>query len=465
MSFAFDWGAFTKNQVFLEKCKDLLDVALNKNTPPIIEGPITVKELCWGSQEPILETLEIGEVGNDRFRGIFKLNYDGDGFLTLSTKVQANLLNVYAQTASSFALPSFLGAAGSLSIPLNLTLSDFKMSGIVICVFSRSRGLTCVFRNDPLQSIKVSSTFDDVPGIAGFLQSQIENLIRGLFREELPAILYRHSQQWTRQAQQDGDIYLQHKKLQEQLQIQESERSNQPIKFSEIDSDKQVSLVNMLRMEAMGAARRTLSVSTPTVSTTILRSELSRRHATSSSVPVSISGEHIYEHVHTQAQKLAVKSNHKPRRRVLHRKKKVETTEPAVPELAAIPEVVGAPVERAKSEPAEYPVEVENPQPERPVTTAGSQPSTLPTPSTPASTPVEFVSPAHMSSPQSVPPAPLVSDTKAEIERIKSVLGPPRVRMMPRVDSQFFVSNRKLMQQFQEDEGQEPGVPPPAYVL
>ena len=43
-----------------------------------------------GTCPPELDILEIGEVSMDRFRGIFKLAYSGDGYLVLETKVQVN---------------------------------------------------------------------------------------------------------------------------------------------------------------------------------------------------------------------------------------------------------------------------------------------------------------------------------------------------------------------------------------
>ena len=49
----------------------------------------------FGKIAPDFEILEIGELDRDRFRGIFKIDYQGDFHLTLHTKVQANPLNIY----------------------------------------------------------------------------------------------------------------------------------------------------------------------------------------------------------------------------------------------------------------------------------------------------------------------------------------------------------------------------------
>lgn len=70
----------------------MLTTALNKSPkPPIIVDDILVNELNLGSVPPELEILEIGDLAEDRFRGIFKMCYSGDAFLTLKTRVQVRL--------------------------------------------------------------------------------------------------------------------------------------------------------------------------------------------------------------------------------------------------------------------------------------------------------------------------------------------------------------------------------------
>lgn len=172
----------------------MLTSALNKSPkPPIIVDDIIVTELNLGQVPPELEILEIGDLAEDRFRGIFKMSYTGDAYLTLKTRVQANPLNTYLSTKPSFASPQPLAAASSLTIPLSITLSDFRLSGFVILVFSRQKGITLVFRNDPLESLKVSSTFDSIPFVRDYLQKEIEQQLRTLFMEDLPAIIHRLS--------------------------------------------------------------------------------------------------------------------------------------------------------------------------------------------------------------------------------------------------------------------------------
>ena len=191
MAFNFNWSPLIADT---SRAKDMLTNALNKSPkPPIIVDDIIVTELNLGGIPPELEILEVGDLGVDRFRGIFKLQYSGDAFLTLKTRVQANPLNTYLSAKPSFASPQPLAAASSLTIPLQITLSDFRLSGFVILVFSRQKGITLVFRNDPLDSLKVSSTFDSIPFVRDYLQREIEGQLRVLFMEDLPAIIHRLS--------------------------------------------------------------------------------------------------------------------------------------------------------------------------------------------------------------------------------------------------------------------------------
>lgn len=50
-----------------------------------------------------------------------------------------------------------------------------------------------MFRNDPLESLKVSSTFDSIPFVRDYLQNEIEGQLRTLLMDEVPAIIHRLS--------------------------------------------------------------------------------------------------------------------------------------------------------------------------------------------------------------------------------------------------------------------------------
>ncbi|WEW61744.1 ERMES complex subunit [Emydomyces testavorans] len=291
MAFNFNWSPLMADAGFYTRAQDLLTAALNKSPkPPIIVDDIVVTELNLGSIPPELEILEIGDLAEDRFRGIFKMSYSGDAFLTLKTRVQANPLNTYLITRSAYASPKPLAAASGLTIPLQITLSSFRLSGFVILVFSKQKGITVVFRNDPLESLKVSSTFDSIPSVRDYLQREIEGQLRILFMDELPAIIHRLSLRlWvpeyrglgaetaeTTSALSSGpgeDTLLSPPK--DPVDASGNLLSSADIASLSLDSGVEMhslfSQQNLLRLAALTNSQRTLSLFTPSIREVVFR--------------------------------------------------------------------------------------------------------------------------------------------------------------------------------------------------
>ncbi|TFY74090.1 hypothetical protein EWM64_g9922, partial [Hericium alpestre] len=198
MSFSFQWPRFSDQ--FHADAIDLLTSALNKGSkPPVIADKIEVVELEMGTQPPELEIRDIGDLTMDQFRGIFRLTYAGDAHLVLRTKVQANPLN-HKQHEIDLMSGSrgMLAAKQPLVVPMLLRLSHFRLNAYVVLVVSRQKGITLVFKTDPLQNVDINSTFDSIAVIQKFIQREIEGQLRQMFREDLPGIIHRLSQQWVK---------------------------------------------------------------------------------------------------------------------------------------------------------------------------------------------------------------------------------------------------------------------------
>lgn len=91
-----------------------------------------------------------------------------------------------------------LAAKDPLVVPMLLRLSHFKLNSYVVLVVSKQKGITLVFKTDPLQNVDINSTFDSIAVIQKFIQREIESQLRQMFREDLPGIIHRLSQQWVR---------------------------------------------------------------------------------------------------------------------------------------------------------------------------------------------------------------------------------------------------------------------------
>ncbi|KAI8646803.1 hypothetical protein BD408DRAFT_479747 [Parasitella parasitica] len=226
MAFHFNWPEFDRE--FYVEAKSQLETAMNKgNKPSVIVDYITVKELHMGTQPPELEILEIGELGNDKFRGIFKLNYAGDAYIEVQTKVQANPMHAKVSELPRHSRPSILAADQPLVVPMILRISDLKLRGIVVLVVSKTKGVTLVFKNDPLESIRVSSTFDSVSILREFLQRQIEAQLRNLFQEDLPAMIHNLSLRYLQSEEEKKKQKEQQERRQKLLQQQQQQPQDQ----------------------------------------------------------------------------------------------------------------------------------------------------------------------------------------------------------------------------------------------
>jgi len=161
----------------------------------------------------MLTLLEIGDLSLDRFRGILRLGYQGDAWLEVRCRVQANPLSHNPNLLPSSTLPLLtpLLASQPLLVPMTLRLSRLHLRAILILVISASKGITLVFKNDPLQNVDVSSTFDSVEVIRGYLQQEIEGQLREMFREDLPGIIHRLSQRWFTGTGMGGKVELPYK--------------------------------------------------------------------------------------------------------------------------------------------------------------------------------------------------------------------------------------------------------------
>ncbi|KAG6891307.1 hypothetical protein C0992_009188 [Termitomyces sp. T32_za158] len=184
MSFTFNWPRFSDQ--FHYDAIQMLNTALNKgNKPPIIADRIEVVELEMGTQPPELEIRDIGDLTVDQFRGIFRLTYSGDAHLVLKTKVQANPLNhKQADIHLLGGSRGMLAAKQPLVVPMLLRLSHFKLNSYVVLVVSKQKGITLVFKTDPLQNVDINSTFDSIAVIQKFIQREIEGQLRQMFHLE-----------------------------------------------------------------------------------------------------------------------------------------------------------------------------------------------------------------------------------------------------------------------------------------
>jgi hypothetical protein len=185
-------------------------------------------------------------------------------------------LNTRSRITPSFTSRGVLAAHAPLTVPMFLRLSCFQLSGIIILVFSKQKGLTLVFRNDPVDSVKVSSTFDSIPAIQRFLQAEIEHLLRDLMREEVPAIIHKLSLEWAMRNQ--ADECLSPASLTNTQSDSTLPATNYLYSLDAGPNDPLrpvFSSINLDRLSALSLAQHTLSPFTPSIPQSVFRASTS----------------------------------------------------------------------------------------------------------------------------------------------------------------------------------------------
>lgn len=223
MSFQFNWPEFDKE--FVEETKRSLTTVLNQGPKPLtIADRIEVTDLSFGHQAPDIEVLSIVDLSENTFRATFKICYDGDAYLKFRTKVQANPISLTERKHSSRIMKrmGFLAAHEPLVVPMDVTIQDIKFAGI-LNVHIRggdSPILDVHFKNDPLQSVRISSTFDDFASARQLVQGMVEGQLRNFLTVELPLMAKEMEPQLRRlSAKQAGA----EPELRKQLSMKEGE--------------------------------------------------------------------------------------------------------------------------------------------------------------------------------------------------------------------------------------------------
>jgi distribution and morphology protein 34 len=85
MAFIFNWPQFSEETLSLAKLS-LAEAINSGEKPDNVVGEIVVSDVNFGVIPPYLELLEICEISINRFRGLFKVQYDGDFHLELTLK-------------------------------------------------------------------------------------------------------------------------------------------------------------------------------------------------------------------------------------------------------------------------------------------------------------------------------------------------------------------------------------------
>eukprot|EP01132_Coremiostelium_polycephalum_P004773 gene4773-5953_t len=194
MSFKLTWGPF--GEEFYSNIKKELNKTLNSGGPiPNIADPLTVYDFNLGDTAPELTLLEVADASKEKFKFLFKVLYQGNGYLELRTKVQANPVYLGTSLSVSKREKQFLsrmnfGTAGKPHImPLSVMIKDIIFDGELSFTVINNKTMEAFFVTDPLKKVNICTSFDEFPAAANFVKQLVEAELRNFIMKEFPALV------------------------------------------------------------------------------------------------------------------------------------------------------------------------------------------------------------------------------------------------------------------------------------
>lgn len=188
--FKIEWPSLPREVV--EQAREGLEKLLNAKPPSgdIVKGKIYVTKLSLGSVAPSLEILELPDVSDTSFKGLFQLGYAGDIEITLRTRIQLNTLaaNTRGYSAEARHTLGVLAADRPFTMPTVISVKDLRLNGIVAVSVS-GPSVSVSFKNDILESVAVESTFDEFASARAKFQRAIEGALRAALETAVPKAL------------------------------------------------------------------------------------------------------------------------------------------------------------------------------------------------------------------------------------------------------------------------------------
>ena len=168
--------------------------------------------------------MQLVELSLQKVQLLLEVSYRSNGYLVLTTQVQANPITAGSPTPPTPGATSSMAVAAHrpLVVPMSLTMTDLHIYGILKLSIVRKQTqshpsfvtvtspvvsrtplgsgietdewqVSLTWINDPLKSITISSSFDALSKIKENLQNDIESRLREALTHDLPLFIYKKS--------------------------------------------------------------------------------------------------------------------------------------------------------------------------------------------------------------------------------------------------------------------------------
>lgn len=194
MSFFFNWLDLEFSDI-KSKLNTILQTLPTSSTtqPKNLDLPlpqkIKIKTLSFGSNPPRFELLDVPELSERKFKGVFQFKYDGQLTLTINAEIEINAINLIP--FDSFTRPHFVLSDKSTIIPVDFEIKDLKIDALLTAVYVKGEELIVVFNEDPVIDLELKTSIDELIDDDLFESIKRDALIFAteLLKDDLPGYL------------------------------------------------------------------------------------------------------------------------------------------------------------------------------------------------------------------------------------------------------------------------------------
>jgi len=182
MSVQFDWSILSNKEV-IQSIRCQLNQLANSDKNADKVGTMHITELNFGVQSPEIELVDVHDLSDSKVKTSFTFHYEGDATITFYSRVELNpLFSKRKAGARGREHMGVFDAHSSLTAPLSITLSHFRLEGKVVMGFEKPY-LTVSLKNEALKDVIVNSSFDGcsaAPMVASVVRKNLMSAFKGL---------------------------------------------------------------------------------------------------------------------------------------------------------------------------------------------------------------------------------------------------------------------------------------------
>lgn len=183
MSFLFNWAGLHSVDFKTQANRVLDSLRL-----PQFPQRVSMTELLWGDTAPKFEILDIIELSEEKFKALFKFEYQGELSVTLRSNIEINSIRLI--DFDPFTRPHFGSAATSTVLPVDFRIAKLSVDFLFTVVTKRAN-VTVVFNDEPQVDLEISTTIDELldDDLMAMLKNDALAMVTEYLKQDLPEII------------------------------------------------------------------------------------------------------------------------------------------------------------------------------------------------------------------------------------------------------------------------------------